>query len=316
MPADLIPLGKTDIQITPLGIGTWQWGDRVMWGYGKTYTDADVQAAFQTSLDHGLNWFDTAEVYGLGISERLLGQYVRAVKGETAAAPAPLVATKFFPFPWRLTKAQFRRTLKGSLNRLGMKCVDLYQIHWPFPPVSIETWAEALADAVSDGLIRSAGVSNYNLEQMLRADIALGKRGVPLASNQVPYSLLDRRVERSGLLSQCVQRGITLIAYSPLAQGMLSGKYTPEKPPSGIRARRYNPAYLAKIQPLVQLLRQIGQEYGKTPSQVALNWVVCKSAVPIPGARNARHAEENAAAIGWRLTAEQVAALDRASDQL
>ncbi len=276
MPADLIPLGKTDIQITPLGIGTWQWGDRVMWGYGKTYTDADVQAAFQTSLDHGLNWFDTAEVYGLGISERLLGQYVRAVKGETAAAPAPLVATKFFPFPWRLTKAQFRRTLKGSLNRLGMKCVDLYQIHWPFPPVSIETWAEALADAVSDGLIRSAGVSNYNLEQMLRADIALGKRGVPLASNQVPYSLLDRRVERSGLLSQCVQRGITLIAYSPLAQGMLSGKYTPEKPPSGIRARRYNPAYLAKIQPLVQLLRQIGQEYGKTPSQVALNWVVCK----------------------------------------
>ncbi len=197
-----------------------------------------------------------------------------------------------------------------------MKCVDLYQIHWPFPPVSIETWAEALADAVSDGLIRSAGVSNYNLEQMLRADIALGKRGVPLASNQVPYSLLDRRVERSGLLSQCVQRGITLIAYSPLAQGMLSGKYTPEKPPSGIRARRYNPAYLAKIQPLVQLLRQIGQEYGKTPSQVALNWVVCKSAVPIPGARNARHAEENAAAIGWRLTAEQVAALDRASDQL
>ncbi len=119
MPADLIPLGKTDIQITPLGIGTWQWGDRVMWGYGKTYTDADVQAAFQTSLDHGLNWFDTAEVYGLGISERLLGQYVRAVKGETAAAPAPLVATKFFPFPWRLTKAQFRRTLKGSLNRLA-----------------------------------------------------------------------------------------------------------------------------------------------------------------------------------------------------
>jgi aryl-alcohol dehydrogenase-like predicted oxidoreductase len=310
--SDLISLGKTDLQITPLGIGAWQWGDRVMWAYGKTHTDDDIFAAFKATLAAGVNWFDTAEVYGLGCSEQLLGEGLRGVPAENR----PLIATKFFPFPWRLFKGQLTRALRGSLRRLGLERVDLYQVHMPLPPVAIETWADALADAVQSGLTRTVGVSNYNADQMLRADIALGKRGVPLASNQVPYSLLNRKIERDGLLKLCQERGITVIAYSPLEKGILTGKYTPENPPTGMRARLYNAAYLSKVQPLIRLLHQTAQDCGKTAAQVALNWLICKGAVPIPGAKNAAQAEANAGALGWRLTDEQVAALDAASDQV
>jgi aryl-alcohol dehydrogenase-like predicted oxidoreductase len=311
---DLIPLGKTDLQITPLGIGAWQWGDRVMWAYGKTHTDDDIHGAFNASLTGGANWFDTAEVYGMGRSEQLLGESVRALQNE--GLTAPLVATKFFPFPWRLVKEQLVRALRGSLRRLGLERVDLYQVHVPFPPISVETWAAALADAVQNNLTRAVGVSNYNADQMLRADITLGKRGVPLASNQVHYSLLNRKVERDGLLKLCLERGITLIAYSPLEKGILTGKYTPENLPPGLRARTYTAAYLTKMQPIIRLVQKTAQDCGKTAAQVALNWLICKGAVPIPGAKNAAQAESNTGALGWRLTEEQVAALDAASNEV
>ena len=131
------------------------------------------------------------------------------------------------------------RALRHSLDRLGLESVDLYQMHWPFPPVSIDTWMDAMADAVQAGLIRAVGVSNYNAEQTRRAHDALAKRGVPLASNQVDYSLLQRKPETNGLLALCKQLNVTLIAYSPLAQGLLTGKYTPQNPPPGLRGRRY-----------------------------------------------------------------------------
>ncbi len=309
--AEQVALGPTEIRISPLGIGTWAWGDRLFWGYGRGYTDADLQAAFGTSLEAGINFFDTAEVYGRGQSERLLGRFIRA------AGQPVVVATKFFPYPWRLRRRSLPRALLGSLERLGMGQVALYQIHWPFPPVSIETWVDALADVVEAGLTRAVGVSNYNLEQMRRAHDVLAHRGVPLASNQVEYSLLKRGPEHTGLLDTCRELGVTLIAYSPLAQGLLTGKYTPENPPPGVRGRRYRKGVLARIQPLVGLLREIGQAHGgKTPAQVAINWVICKGAVPIPGAKNARQARENAAALGWRLTDDEVAALDEASGKV
>jgi aryl-alcohol dehydrogenase-like predicted oxidoreductase len=226
------------------------------------------------------------------------------------------VATKFLPYPWRLGKDTLRKALAGSLARLRLQQVALYQIHWPLPPTPIETWMDALADAVDAGLTRVVGVSNYDAEQMRRAHDALARRGVPLASNQVQYNLLHRDPERTGLLKLCHELGVTLIAYSPLAKGLLTGKYTPENPPAGLRGRTVRANTLARIQPLIGLLAEIGGRYGKTPSQVALNWIICKGAVPIPGAKNARQAQENAAALGWRLTAGEVAALDAASDGL
>ena len=304
-----------------LGTGCWQWGDSMMWGYGQSYSASDVRAAFDASLADGIYFFDTAEVYGytfmpprLGQSERFLGQFLR----ECGKTDKPIiVATKFSPLPWRLKKGALLKALRNSLARLGLRQVDLYQIHWPSGPAAIETWMEAMADAVEAGLIRAVGVSNYNAEQTRRAYETLARRGVKLASNQSPYSLLNRRIEKSGLLALCQELGVRVIAYSPIEKGVLSGKYSPDYLPPGVRRRVYNRAYMEQAQPLIMLLKNMGRAHGgKTPAQVALNWVICKGALPIPGAKNAQQAQENAGAVGWRLMASEVAALDAASEEV
>jgi aryl-alcohol dehydrogenase-like predicted oxidoreductase len=310
-----ILLGKTQITISPLGIGVWEWGDKFYWGYGLEYDETDVHDAFSACIEAGVNFFDTAEVYGQGRSERLLGQFIRS---HTAETNQPIVvATKFFPYPWRLWKGSLNIALDNSLKRLQMDCVDLYQIHWPYPPISIETWSSALADVISAGKATAVGVSNYSANQMRRSHAILIKRGLFLASNQVRYNLLDREIEKNGLLRACQELGITCIAYSPLAQGLLTGKYSPINPPKGFRSYRSSSRYLGKIEPVIRLLREIGRNHeSKTPSQVALNWVICKGAVPIPGVKNLRQAQDNVGALGWRLTEEEISALDEATDKL
>ncbi len=303
-----LPLGKSEVRISRIGLGAWQWGDRWFWSYGSTHQQHDVQQAFDVSRRAGINWVDTAEVYGNGTSERLLGKFLRQSPGQV------ILATKFLPFPWRLRQRDLLNALHNSLDRIGVARVDLYQIHQPLPPVAIRTWMQAMAEAHKLGLVRAVGVSNYSLRQMLEAAEALERQGLPLASNQVRYSLLARQPETSGLLDACRQHSITLIAYSPLAQGLLTGKYAEGKRPPGMRrwtASRLPSDHLAR---LVDLLSQIGQAHGrKTPAQVALNWVMAKGAVAIPGAKNAAQATENAGALGWELSAQEVAALDEAA---
>ena len=308
---DLVPLGKTDLMITTVGVGAWAWGDRMVWGYGgSSYSDADIREAFDVSLANGTNWFDTAEIYGMGRSERFLGKFLPTTTKEV------LVATKFFPFPWRVRKEALLRRLKKSLERLQLNQVDLYQIHMPFGQWSKPAYVSALAEAVHAGLTRAVGVSNFNTEKTRLANETLQAAGVPLASNQVEYSLLDRRIEKNGLLDYCLKNDITVIAYSPLAKGMVTGKYGPDNPPPGPRKRMYPPEKLQRAQPLIDLLKEIGTIREKTPAQVALNWTICKGTVPIPGAKNARQAADNLGAMGWRLTSEEVAALDEASQVL
>lgn len=303
-------LGKTGIQITTLGAGTWQWGDSKFWGYGKTYQESDVQAAFQASLEDGIRFFDTAERYGHGKSERMLGKFIHA------SGQRVVIATKYKPFPWRRWKRSLISALRRSLERLDMPAVDLYQIHWPTSPLSIESMAEALADTVEAGLARAVGVCNYDEGQMRLTHQVLSRRGIRLASNQVNYSLLNRNIEKNGLLKACRELGVTLIAYSPIAKGVLTGKYTPENTPPGRRAKYYHKERLARVQPLIRLLQETGQAHGgKTPAQVALNWLICKGAVPIPGAKNALQAQENSGALGWRLTDAEVMALDEATSK-
>jgi aryl-alcohol dehydrogenase-like predicted oxidoreductase len=304
-------LGKTDLRISSLGLGAWAWGDRLVWGYGSDYAREDVAAAFETSLAAGINWVDTAEVYGRGQSERILGELFKTTQERI------IVATKFSPQPWRLARGDLVKALRASLNRLGLEQVDLYQVHWPYPPIPVEVWAGALADAVELGLTRTVGVSNYNVEQMSRTHAVLTRRGISLASNQVEYSLINRSIERTGLLALCQQLGIKVIAYSPLAKGVLTGKYTPENPLPGLRRYLYPRSYLTALQPLIKTMRQIGAVHGdKTPGQVALNWAICKGAVPIPGAKNASQAAENAGALGWRLDLTETMLLDELSDTL
>jgi aryl-alcohol dehydrogenase-like predicted oxidoreductase len=304
-------LGKTGIRIPSLGIGAWAWGDRFFWSYGRGYGDEDIKAAFLTSLEAGITFVDTAEVYGLGRSERYIGNFL--IESKTPV----VIATKFFPFPWRFSKGSLLRALRNSLQRLKLDKVDLYQIHNPASLVPIETWAEALVEAVQLGLARAVGVSNYTVEQMKRAYHDLEKHGIPLASNQVIYNLINRQVEFDGLLKTCQEMGISLIAYSPLAQGILTGKYSPDNPLPGIRGQRYSRSLLERAQPLIRLMREVGDDHqGKTPAQVALNWTICKGTVPIPGAKNARQAQENAGAMGWSLSEAEVIALDEMSARL
>ncbi|MEW6401355.1 MAG: aldo/keto reductase [Chloroflexota bacterium] len=291
-----------------IGLGAWQWGDRVMWSYGETHTDKDIREAFDVSLGQGLRFIDTAEAYGSGRSERLLGKFIKETDQPV------LVATKFFPWPWRFNKNFIPRALKGSLERIGVETVDLYQIHWPSPILSPETMMEGMAECVKRGYTRTVGVSNFGQTRMLRAYSALAQRGIPLASNQVHYSLVSREVEKNGTLARCKELGIRLIAYSPLEKGMLTGKYSPEHPPRGVRAQHYA-ELLKRIGPLLKLMTEIGQDHGgKTNAQVALNWLICKGALPIPGAKNAAQAMENAGGGGWKLTDEEVAKLDELTD--
>ncbi len=306
-----IRLGSTQLEITPLGIGAWAWGDRLFWGYDQDYHSTDIEEAARACLEAGIDFFDTAEIYGNGQSERLTGKFI-------ASSGYPVViATKFFPYPWRLRKKSLLHALKSSLGRLGMSSVDLYQVHQPYPPVSVETWADGLADAVEEGLAKAVGVSNYNSQQMRRAHASLVKRGILLASNQVEYHLLNRAVEKDGLLALCKELNISVIAYSPLAQGLLTGKYTPDNPLPGIRGRRYNRSLVARSQTLIHRMQEIGENYGgKTPSQVALNWVIRKGAIPIPGVKNLHQVEDNIGAMGWVLNMDEINELDALSDQV
>ena len=291
------------------GLGAWAWGDRVFWNYGQTHTDEDIKNAFESSLDAGISFLDTAEVYGQGRSETLIGELLKTTKKPT------VIATKFMPFPWRVRKSSLIKALKHSLDRLGLPSVDLYQIHWPFPPFPVEHWVEALAEAKQQGLTRAVGVSNYNKNQMQRAYTVLAKYDIPLASNQVEYSLLDRRIEKNGVLQRSNELGVRIISYSPLAKGLLTGKYSSDNPPPGVRGRQYA-GKLKEIQPLLKLMTEIGQDLGgKTPAQIALNWLICKGTMPIPGAKNGLQAEMNAGATGWRLDEDQIKSLDSASDK-
>jgi aryl-alcohol dehydrogenase-like predicted oxidoreductase len=305
-----ISLGDTDILIPKMGIGAWAWGDNY-WGNLENDSLEDYQAVFNRSLEAGVNFFDTAESYGKGQSESYLGRFNRDVD------QVVLIASKFMPYPWRLSKQDLISALRSSLERLGVAHIDLYQMHWPIPPVPIKTWMDAMAQAYQQGLIRAVGVSNYSRRQMLKARDRLAEYNLPLASNQVNYSLINRNVEKNGLLDLCKDQKITLIAYSPLAQGLLTGKYNTNDPPPGIRRFRYRKGLLKKNQQLVELLRDIGRNHGeKTSAQVALNWVIAKGAVPIPGARNVAQLIENIGALDWNLTQDEVAALDRASQNL
>ena len=307
----IVSLGTTDIRIPPMGTGAWSWGDRFFWGYGQDYGQEQAHEAFHASIASGLNFFDTAEIYGSGRSEQNLGLFIQETEQPV------IVATKFFPFPWRIWRGSLLSALASSLKRLKLEKVDLYQIHNPHPWFLQNTFLDDLAEAARRGMTRAVGVSNYNRDQTHHAQEILSREGIPLASNQVEYSLLNRKIERDGTLQACRETGAAVIAYSPLGMGMLTGKYTPASPPSGLRRWKYRRSFLEKLQPLIELLREIGQDgQGRTPAQVSLNWVICKGCVPIPGAKNARQARENAGALGWQLNPDEIAALDEASDKV
>jgi aryl-alcohol dehydrogenase-like predicted oxidoreductase len=206
--------------------------------------------------------------------------------------------------------------LAASLARLRRDHVDVYQHHFPSRRVDIPRLMNLMADAVEAGRVRAVGVSNYSADQMRQAHAVLAQRGIPLASNQVEYSLLHRRPETNGVLDVCRELGVTLIAYQPLASGALTGKYTPANRPKGLRrfAKPFRGGGLAALEPVIAVLREIGERHDKTPAQVALRWLIENDTVlPIPGAKNRAQATANAGALTFRLTQDEIEALDTAT---
>jgi aryl-alcohol dehydrogenase-like predicted oxidoreductase len=227
-----------------------------------------------------------------------------------------LIATKFPASPFANAEAM-PKDLDASLARLRRDAVDLYQHHFPSNRVSIPRLMELMADAVAQGKVKAVGVSNYSAEQMRIAHAALAPRGIPLASNQVEYSLLHRQPEVNGVLDACRELGVTLIAQMPLASGALTGKYDARTRPTGF-FRRFMPYFRAKnleqLQPVIALLREIGARYSVGPAQVALRWLIENPLVlPIPGAKNGKQAAENVCALSFRLTPQEIEALSEAT---
>ena len=297
-------LGPTDTLLRPLGIGAMRWGEPPDEGN----TPTDPAAAFEAALASGVQLFDTAEGYLRGASERALGSAL------ATTSTSAFAATKFAPL--RLTSASLPRALEASLRRLQLETVDLYQIHFPFGILRIRSLMNRLADAVEAGGVRHVGVCNYSAAQMRTAHAALAERGVPLVSNQVHYNILHRDPERNGVLDACRELNVTLIAYLPLASGMLTGKYRGGATPPRHWIRRRTAPFPAPedLEPVLQALAEVGQAHGRTPAQVAVNWLARQDNVlPIPGARHARQARENAGAIDFAMSDAEAARITELS---
>jgi aryl-alcohol dehydrogenase-like predicted oxidoreductase len=274
--------------------------------YGGAQGRDEERGAWEASIAAGVTLFDTAAMYAGGASERRLGEL---------SNEAALIATKFPATMWA-TADDLPGQLADSLARLDRKHVDLYQHHFPSRRVDIPRLMNLMADAVAAGQVRAVGVSNYSVEQMRQAHAALGRRGVPLASNQVQYSLLHRRPETNGVLDACRELGVTLIAYQPLASGALTGRYSRTNRPRGLRrfAKPFRGRDLTALEPITALLHQIGTRYGRTPGQVALRWLIENDTVlPIPGAKNRKQAAANAEALTFHLEQDEIDALDAAT---
>ncbi len=310
---DRVQLAGTDVAIPPLGVGTWAWGDKGTWGmggYDQSLTESTIRDAWETSIAAGVVLFDTAEVYGGGESERIIG---RLLAEDPGVRNRVVIASKFMPSPWKLNvHAALLAAARHSRERLGVDVIDLYQIHGPISLRSHDALAEALATAHAEGIVRAVGVSNYSAKETRAMDAALRTRGLRLATNQIEFSLLRTMPIRVGLVSTCRELGVVPLAYSPIGQGRLTGKYSTANPPP--RGRSFSAHPMAEVDAMVALLRRIGEAHGgRTPSQVALAWLIAQGAVPIPGAKNGDQALQNAGALGWQLTTEELDELTKAS---
>lgn len=309
-------LGKTNIQVTPIGLGMMEFagGGGLMGSAFPVIDQNEKNATVKAALDGGINWFDTAELYGAGVSEASLAAALKAAGKKDSDV---IVATKWWPL-FR-TARNIPRTIQDRIRFLDGYTISLYMVHQPFGFSSPEAEMEAMADLVEAGKIRSVGISNFNPEQMCRAHKTLQKRGLPLAVNQVSYSLLNRSIETNGVLETAKELGITIIAYTPLASGLLTGKYhkNPEllQKKSWIWRTRLQGG-VEKSRALVAALEEIGSKYNATAAQVALNWVINahgETVVTIPGATKVRQAEESAGAMQFKLSAEEMARLGELS---
>ncbi|BDI14934.1 oxidoreductase [Nostoc cf. commune SO-36] len=300
-----------------MGCGTWAWGNQLLWGYNESMDD-QLQAVFNLCVSNGVTLFDTGDSYGTGRlngrSELLLGRFNREYVG--LGKENICIATKLAAYPWRWTRQSMVNACKASAQRLG-KNVDLVQMHWSTANYALwqeEGLLDGLADVYEQGLVKGVGLSNYGPKRLKQVQIKFAERGVPISTLQVQYSLSSTYpVTQLKLKDLCDELGIKLIAYSPLALGLLTGKYSEQGPwPKGIRGLLFR-QILPGMRSLLGCLQEVAQFRNKTMSQVAINWCICKGTIPIPGAKSVEQARQNLGALGWQLDAGEIAELDKAA---
>jgi aryl-alcohol dehydrogenase-like predicted oxidoreductase len=303
---EYVELGKTGFKVSVIGLGTWQIGTK-LWGWGTDYNESDAIATVQQAIDLGVNFIDTAEIYGGGKSEEVIGKAISGRRDEV------FLATKVW-----LTNLSYDKVIKAaerSLRRLNVDVIDLYQVHWPNPFVPIEQTMKAMERLVKEGKVRCIGVSNFSVNRLKRAQEALSSEEI--ASNQVEYNLLNRKIERD-LLPYARREKITIIAYSPLAKGILTGKYAPRNVPKDLLRRAdilFSSENLKRANKILEVLHEIAERRGKNVSQVALNWLIKEPTVlAIPGAKKPMHVKVNVGAVGWKLTEEEIKKIDEVSN--
>ena len=312
-------LGSSDLLVSPLGLGCWQFsqGRGFIGGYWTNLPDSEIEAIVNASIEGGINWFDTAEAYGGGQSEKALAA---ALKKAGKSPGQVIIATKWMPF--LRTARSIGGTIGRRLESLGGFPIDLYQIHQPIAIATTRSQMAAMARLVKDGKIRFIGVSNFSAKRMVRTDKALQDLGLRVVSNQVHYSLLNRKIETNGTIEAAREHGITIIAYSPLEQGILTGRFheqpeTIKRLPSSRRMTGgLRPARMARSRAVIEALVEIASRYKATPAQVALNWLIHfhgESVVAIPGATKVGQARDNAGAMAFALTRDELDHLDRVS---
>lgn len=298
-----------NVQAPPLSIGAWPWGDKSTFHWDDQEFPA-VQEAWQHCVSRGLNFVDTAQVYGTGESEAICGRLFQGMNRNDF-----VIQTKFFVVPQlkdilHPISAPLKK-LETSCKNLGVEYVDIYLVHGPIHVQSISMIAKGMAECVEKGLTKCVGVANYSAEDMIKFADELAKYNVPLAINQCEFNVLRRQPELSGLLQACKERGIVFQSYSSLAQGRLSGKYHAQNPPP--KEYRFSSYDMKDVDPVVSVLRQIGEKHGVSPSAVALNYNLCKGITPVVGIRKVQQAEENCSALEWRLTNEEIREIDGVS---
>ncbi len=314
----LRPIGRTGIMVTPIGLGCWQFSKRnnMAGRFWPSLEDDLIEKVVALSIEGGINWFDTAEVYGNGASEKALSKALQASGKKPGDV---LIATKWWP-AFRFA-SNISKTINGRISTLDPYPIDLYQVHQPWSFSGEKSEMEAMAELVKRKLIKAVGVSNFNAQKMKNSWETLQKSGIPLASNQVRYNLLDRKIESNGVMELAKKLGITIIAFSPLAQGLVSGKFH-DNPGllKNIGLRKYSPQFkpegLEKSRPVIVLLKELADKYSVTPSQVALNWLIHyngDTVVAIPGATKEIHVKENSGAMSFRLSDEDMLRLDNVS---
>lgn len=306
-------LGPTGIEVSPIGLGVMQFsGGSGFFGLiFPNLSEAERAGIVGAALGGGVNWFDTAEVYGFGRSERGLAEALRA---NGKRDDEVVIATKWFPF--LRTARNIPRTIHRRQENLREYRIDLYYVHQPWSLSSTEAQMDAMARLVESEQVGAIGVSNYGAQRMRRAHRALKAHGVALAANQMEYSLLQRSIERDGVLGAAQELDVTIVAYSPLAKGMLTGKY--HRDPDRLRDKGWLGGMglgrdLERSRPVVEALEEIGAAHEATPAQVALNWLISfhgDRVVAIPGATNANQAAENAGAMHLRLSQGELERLD------